>query len=77
MGKLFDGRMLTFHNFKGVNYLRSWAMRGHGISHGYDYFIPESNGSYRYFNTYMKLKEYIDALVEVENAKKKLAKLGA
>lgn len=77
MGKLFNGKVLTFHNYKGTNYLRSIAMRMLGKSHGYDYYIPEANGNFRYFPTYEGLKEFINLKMEVEEKKKKLARLGA
>ena len=75
MNRLFNGRMLTYHVFKGVSYLRSYAMKGYGISHGYDYYIPLGNGNYKHFEKYDSLKTYINALVEVDKAKERLAKL--
>ena len=77
MGKMYEGKALTFHRYKGISYLRSLATRAFGKSHGYDYFVPEGNGNYRYFPTYEGLKEFINLKVELEEKKKKLARLGA
>lgn len=75
MGIIWSGRLMTYHVFKGVQYFKTYTMRASGRSHGYDYYIPEGNGNFKYFNTFAKLKAYINALVEVEAAKKKLANL--
>ena len=74
---IYAGSRLTFHSYKGINYMRSYIMRPLGKSHGYDYFIPEANGKYRYFPKLNALKEYVNALVEYESAKNRLAKFSA
>lgn len=73
--KMRKGFMYKLMNYKGFNYMRSYTMRPYGISHGYDYFLIEADGSQKYFPTYAKLKEYINACVEVEEAQKRLMAL--
>ena len=73
--KMYNGGTYKMFTYKGFNYMRSYFMRGIGVSHGYDYFLIEADGNQRYFPTYAKLKEYINACVEVEKAQKRLMAL--